>query len=391
VEGKSLDDLKDEAMNLASKAQEEAKKKTEDVETYGMSKIENAKKTAQEMADMVTKTTMDATKKTSSLANRGIEMVQNLPKNAVRRTSDLANKSLEIAQDATKATAERVKQSPLASRGLEMLQSNVKIAMEKSKPYLPENVKDFVEKNIENKSLPELTNDVISSTRKNLLSAEKEEMPDMKGLALEVTDAVTSGKLVKNVLDLSEKAVSSQFGELKNPPNTSNLRRVFNISIKVAEGIRLFTMDKVSNLTFRYRAMLLKNMNSFRARIDPFLNQYGTPVMRSLGNLGVPFTARFQSFSKPEEQPESKKAVTTKSETKGLVQGKGMSAAPESSSSGARTAELDGTAASGLGGATVAVGAGTGQNVTISEHVESTIPPTDEATGSKKSKKSIKG
>jgi len=371
MEGKSLDDLKNEAISLASKAQEEAKKKTEEVENYGMSKLENAKKSAQEMADMVTKTTVDATKKTSSLATNSIEMVRNLPMNAVRRTSDLANKSLEIAQDATKATAERVKASPLANRGLDMIRDNTKIVIDKSLPYLPESVKDYYDKNLEGKSLEELTNEAVLSTRKNLLSVEKEEMPDVKGLALEVTDAVSNGKLFKNLLDISENIVSSNFGALKSTPDASNIRRMYNISLKVADGLRLYGMEKFSQTKRNVSDRVTINLYQMRDRIMPLLDRYATPTLRSLGNLGVPFVSRWV----PESSRKSGELETESTSSTGIKSSKGTSGS--------------GTVTVGSGG--VGVNVSGGERVTITEHVESTIPPTQSnEDAAKKGKKHSK-
>jgi cell division septum initiation protein DivIVA len=202
MEGKSIDDLKSDAMHLANKAQEEAKKRTSEVADYGKASLESARSKAQDVMNK-----------------------------AQEQTSNLTGNLSEMVQTPLKATAEKT--SGLANRGVEAAQTTIAPYASMAKEYLPEPAKDFVDKNISNKSLQELRQDAIVATRKNLLGVtDTSKAPSLRDLANEIRGALWSGKLLKNSIGMTESAVEAVVGPLPpgTPKDAGNLTRVYNLS-----------------------------------------------------------------------------------------------------------------------------------------------------------------
>jgi hypothetical protein len=287
MEGKTLDDLRVEAMHLANKAQEEAKKKAEDVTSMGRSTVDNAKQKVQDVTDM-------AKNRTADIAQKGLDMVQ---------------PQIQATKDATMSLANRATQTTTsyATRGLDMLQSNLKPYAMRAKEYLPEPAKEFVKENLENKSLNEIGQAAITVTRKKLLSVEKETAPTTKELALEVKDAALSGKLVKNILTLSEQAASRMFGESPKQPNAGSLRRVYNLSSKVTYGV-LDVANKQMNMA---RQKMMDTANPYLDSLakTPIVPSWMMRWLRS-STAAIPTGSNLQQQSTTKS--ESQQQVTAK-------------------------------------------------------------------------------
>jgi len=212
--------------------------------------------------------------RTSDLANKGIEIIQSTADATRERATSLANRGKEIVNNTTQATKDRT--MSLANRSLEMVQDNLNSATQRVKPYLPENAQMFLENHIEGKSLNEITADMVNTTRKNLLCLDKKSDPTLRNLALEVTDAAKQGKLLKNVVDLSEKVVSENVKEVKTSPDSNSIVRAFQISKALAWGALNFTNQQwtmIQNNTSMNARNLLQN------RIYPFMDQVSSPIL----------------------------------------------------------------------------------------------------------------
>jgi hypothetical protein len=196
MEGKTIDDLRMEAMNLANKAQEEAKKRTGDVKAI----VDNANQKVQDAADMArSKTTgiandiatrskdlvqppIEATREaTRSVAMRGMETTQGLAMKGLEKSTNLAMQGFTMASTRLMPLVQ-----PVATRAVE---------------YLPAPAKSFLHDNVEGKSLDQLRDSALLVTRKNLLSVKDETTPaTLTGLVGEVKNATLSGDLFKNAL-----------------------------------------------------------------------------------------------------------------------------------------------------------------------------------------------
>jgi hypothetical protein len=374
MEGKSLEDLRGEAMQLAEKAKEEAKKKTQDVENIRKSTVESAKKTVHDVAE-----------KSTDIANKGLEMVTNTTKATRERTSSLANKGMEIVSNTTKPVRERT--SSLANKGLEVVQNTTKATADRVKEYLPEDLKGFIEKNIEGKTLNQLRMDAMNTTRKKLLSVEKENDPSLREFAMEVKDAVQSGTLAKNVLDISQDAVSNNVAKVDVSPDADSKTRLLEIGKTVTSKLRQVTMDGWNRTRKNTTDMINKQMdNLIRGHLAPFVDRYGTPSIRS---TLMPYFDRFKASDSEQLRPGEQSSEARKSEGS-------EGAAPSIHPQVAKTQSNQ--PGSGL--------TTTGDEPVLSEHVETNIPPTtvntdesgtqtvieEEQTKTKKtSKKPVKG
>jgi len=296
MEGKTLDDLRVEAMHLANKAQEEAKKRAGDVTNYGKSMIDNANQKVNDVTNLGKSVVDNANQKVSDVTNM-----------AKSRTSDLAHKGLDVVQPPIDRTKEATKS--LAMKGLEQ---SVNLAMKgwditnqtiiprvqpyvtpyamRVREYLPPTAKEFLKQNVDGKSLDELRNTALSATRKNLLSAKDEKAPSILGLAGEVKDATLSGALFSNSFQLAEKAANSAFGETESPKDASALRRMYNLSTKVTGGVRNYANSKFNEATGQVLDMTSRRVGQVRGmamqRVDQ-MKQTMMPVAERVGSLPV--------------------------------------------------------------------------------------------------------
>jgi len=279
MEGKTLDDLRMEAMHLANKAQDEAKKRTENVKTV----VDTANHKVQDVAEAARSTTTDMA---NNIAQKGKDIVQppiDLTKEATKSlaakvndtTTGLVSRNLErarnIAMKGYMATSERLTPviQPVASRAA---------------VYLPAPAQTFLKENVEGKSLDQLYNEVIRATRTNLLSV-KEDTPtelSLPVLAGEIKTATLSGDILRNSLSLSERMANNLFGETEIPKDATSLRRMYNLSNKVTGGMMNYantkmwqTKDMVTNRTDSYR-------NSVMQRVNPVMDRiWATPIIPS--------------------------------------------------------------------------------------------------------------
>jgi len=91
-----------------------------------------------------------------------------------------------------------------------------------------------------------------------------------------VTDAAKQGKLLKNVVDLSEKVVSENVKEVQTSPESNSLVRAFQISKVLGWGVLDFTNQKwvmIRSTASTDVRNLLQN------RIYPFMDQISTPAI----------------------------------------------------------------------------------------------------------------
>jgi predicted phage tail protein len=245
-----MDDLKTEAMHLANKAQEEAKKRTTEVADYGKASLESARSKA---TDVMQK--------------------------AQEQTSNLTGNLTEMVQTPLKATADKT--TGLANRGVEMAQTTIKPYASMAKEYLPEPAKNFVDTKIANKSLDELRKDAMTVTRKNLLGvSDTTKAPSLREFAAEIRGALWSGKLLKNTIGLTESAVETVVGPLPpgTPKDAGNLTRVYNLTKYVGSSALDYSRLKAGEMTQSYKDML-------NQRVEQAKNA-ATPVMSSLPIVG---------------------------------------------------------------------------------------------------------
>lgn len=305
MEGKTLDDLRVEAMNMANKAQEEAKKRTDDVKAI----VDNANNKVLDAADM-------ARAKTTDIAN-----------DVVQKSKDIVQPPLDRTKEATKSVAMKVNDTTtgLAMKGLNTAQrlamrgytiaSNqltpiVQPVAARAVEYLPMPAKDFLEQNIEGKSMNELKNIAILATRKNLLSAKDEVNPDLPGLAVEVKDATLSGELLKNAIGLSEKAADKVFGQVEIPKDVGALRRMYNLSMRVTWGMRDYAYGQANNMNEQAKGMITNRVKQIQSLATQRSNQVTStisPVLERIGAMPVvpDFIYRYLRGEMPKDMGES--------------------------------------------------------------------------------------
>jgi hypothetical protein len=166
----------------------------------------------------------------------------------------------------------------------------------RARAYLPEPAKAFVEQNLDGKTIYELRNMALLTTRKALLNADakENEQPSLSKVAGEFKDAATSGALFTNALSLGEKAAVKVFGGSDEiPKDAGALRRMYNLSTKVTGGVRTYANNQINSATQKaldmasQRADAAKNMaygrvNQVKDTVAPVAERIGaTPVVPS--------------------------------------------------------------------------------------------------------------
>lgn len=276
MEGKTIDDLRMEAMHLANKAQEEARKKTAET-------VETAKQRAQGLTDR-------AKARTSDLTQKGMDMVNNVVQPPLQATTgatkSLANKVNDTTMNIASSAWQKA-QSTLMPYA-ETMKPMVAPYATKAKEYLPESARTFVEQNIEGKSPEELSKLALSKTRKNLLSvkANTDKVPTLYELLSEFRTATTSGDLFRNALSLSEQAANKAFGPTDIPKDQSALRRMYNLTFKVNTGMMDLTKSQLMMARQRAMDMTRQRLNAgtdmVMQRVSPILTRIGQlPVVPS--------------------------------------------------------------------------------------------------------------
>jgi vacuolar-type H+-ATPase subunit H len=436
MEGKTIDDLRFEAMHLANKAQEEAKRKTTET-------VDNVKQKAQDITDM-------AKSRTSDMKQKGVDMVNNV-----------VQPPLQATQNTTKnlASAVNEKTTGLMSKGLDYTKSTI-IPMltpyavqakttvtpyaeklvpyaKQAKQYLPPGVKTFVETNVEGKSPEELGKFALGTTRKELLNAKNEkEIPSLGQLVGEVKQATLSGNLFYNVLGVSEKTANAFFGDTKVPKDAGLIRRIYNLNYKVNRGIADLTWQQLNNARHIAMDMTNQRLNQTKEGIYSragMMKERMTPLMTRIGQtpLVPSFVFKFLRGEMPSQSGTSAGFRMGMEETKGKAPEGGAGGlskstntqttsnmaptaaqakvsvkvdvapadAPQATTTSKQTATTSATVASGGSiGNTNAQGLGdlgkagmgittTGGETKITEHEESNVPPTDEASHGHKKKK----
>jgi len=184
----------------------------------------------------------------------------------------------------------------------------------KVKSILPSKVQNILE-HIETKSVTELKHDALSITRKNLLSSEKDDDdPSLSDFAGEIKEAATSGVLLDNILNLSEKAVETQFGPIERSENADTKSRLYSLTWKLTSGIgneiKQLARRGLETITTKVQSTTgktLEKMDEFiRTRLAPFADRFGTPILSAT----TPFIVRFSV----EKSKNSAKKTTTEDE-----------------------------------------------------------------------------
>lgn len=284
MEGKTVDDLRIEAMHLANKAQEEAKKRTDDVKAV----VGNANNKVQDAADAARTKTTDIA---NNLAQKSIDIVQPPIDRTKEATMSIANKVNDTTTGIVSRNLERARN--LAMQGYTMTSERLRPVIQpvavRASVYLPAPAQTFLKENVEGKSLEQLYGDVVKTTRKNLLSVRDETEPTLRGLVGEFKDATLSGEVFRNSLNISEKAADNLFGKTEVPMDASALRRMFNLSNKVTGGVRNYAnsvtqqvLDVFSTRTNQYRAMAMQQVNPVldRIRSTPLIPNFVFRLLR---------------------------------------------------------------------------------------------------------------
>jgi len=103
--------------------------------------------------------------------------------------------------------------------------------------------------------------------------------------------------LMRNALDLSEKAVSNAFGPMKNAqPDAGTLRRLYNLTWNVGGGMTNYTQQQIELARQRAMQMAMDRMNNSKdmaMQRASQLQQTASPYVDRILNLRIPLIGRF--------------------------------------------------------------------------------------------------
>jgi vacuolar-type H+-ATPase subunit H len=295
MEGKTIDDLRFEAMHLANKAQEEAKRKTTET-------VENVKQKAQDIQQKAQGITDMAKTRTNDIKQKGVDMVNNVVQPPLQATQNTTKNLATAVNEKTTGLASsaldytRNTLFPMALPYAQRAQTMVTPYAEMLKPYavqakvlLPLPAKKFVEQNVEGKSPEQLAKAAMVISRTKLLNAaEKDatEIPSLGQLVGEVKKATFSGKIFYNALGLSEEAANKFFGDSELPANTGLIRRMWNLNSKVNKGMKDLTWQQLGMAGNLAKDMAYGRMDQTKqgvlSRAD-MMKQRITPMMTRIG------------------------------------------------------------------------------------------------------------
>jgi hypothetical protein len=418
MEGKTIDDLRFEAMHLANKAQEEAKRKTSETLDNVKQRAQSITDMAQDVADTAKTRTNDIKQKGVDLVNVPIQATQNTTKNLANAVNEKTTGLMSNAWDYTRNTL-----FPIALPYAQKAQTMVVPYAEKLKPYaikakvlLPQPAKEFVEKNVEGKSPEELAKQSVVLARTKLLNAEEKaatEIPSLGQLVGEVKNATFSGKIVYNVLGLSEDAANAFFGKTEVSPDAGLLRRAWNLNTKVNKGMSDLTWQQLAMAGNMAKDMaygridqtkqgVMSRAEMVKQKLSPVMTRIGqTPLvpgfvykmLRADTSTLAP-SMKMESSSKS-STPASAVTTTEKQKINVNVNVVEQPAAPAaksdvttSKSSETTKTTIGNTNAQGLGElGKPGMGITTTGGEEAAEHQESSVPPTEGSEASTKKKK----
>jgi hypothetical protein len=290
---------------------------------------------------------------------------------------------------------------PIVKPMAERAQATLTPVALKVKDYLPETAKNLVDQlqdQVKGKSLSEVRDLAVNATRKNLLNVNKDDQPSLRDLTMEVKEATKSGVLMKNALELSEKAAGTCFGEIEIPKDAGPLRRVYNLSAKVTRGVMDYSTLQLNKAKDATRDMVNLRMDQTRRNMYnamDMVRQQMSPIMTRIGALPVipPFIYR---MIRGEPSSQTSNLSTSKSTAKtggaAKIAPGGTTSVKLEVSTKPTSSTIGNTNAQGLGkwgeagmGMTT-----TGGEVKSAEHQESIIPPTEDPASKKKKAKDVK-
>jgi hypothetical protein len=146
-------------------------------------------------------------------------------------------------------------------------------------------------------------------TRRNLLSVKEnnENMkPSLQQIVGELKDATFSGALLKNAMQLTEKAADSAFGPMEMPKDASLFRRTYALGTRTVNGVRQIANDQINKVTQQARDMTSNRMDNTRGMIMQRANQVQESVMPIAQRIGAtPVVPNFlvRMLRQPEQQP----------------------------------------------------------------------------------------
>jgi vacuolar-type H+-ATPase subunit H len=295
MEGKTIDDLRFEAMHLANKAQEEAKRKTTET-------LDNVKQRAQSITDMAQGVADNAKTRTSDIKQKGVDLVNNVVQPPLQATQNTTkNLATAVNEKTTGLYSNALEYTrntllPMALPYAQRAQTMVVPYAEMLKPYavqakilLPQPAKEFVEKNVEGKSPEELAKKSMVLARTKLLNADEKsatEIPSLGQLLGEVKNATFSGKIFYNALGFTEEAANAFFGKTDVSPDATLIRRAWNLNSKVNKGMKDLTWQQLSTAGQMAKDMAYGRIDQTRqgvmSRAD-MVKQRISPVMTRIG------------------------------------------------------------------------------------------------------------